>query len=79
MTFASTGNQSISVSCNNDLCHLAKSVTARIMSRLHKPGLIFNPGQHATGGYIFIVFTRSRVDDDLCQAGRVSNCQPGLT
>jgi hypothetical protein len=24
---------------------------------LHEPGLIFNPGQHATGGYFFILFT----------------------
>jgi hypothetical protein len=24
---------------------------------LREPGLIFNPGQHATGGYFFILFT----------------------
>jgi hypothetical protein len=24
---------------------------------LHEPGLNFNPGQHATGGYFFILFT----------------------
>ena len=67
--FFQTGNQPISVNCHSDLCYPAKSVTPRIMPRLHKPGLIFNPGQDATDGYIFIEFTRSRVDDDLCQAG----------
>jgi hypothetical protein len=36
---------------------------------LHEPGLIFSPGQHATGGYFFILFTWTRVDDTFCQPG----------
>jgi hypothetical protein len=32
---------------------------------LHEPGLIFNPGQHATGGYFFILFTWTRVDENM--------------
>ena len=37
--------------------------------RLHEPGLIFNPGQCATGGYFFILFTWTRVEGDSSQPG----------
>ncbi len=39
------------------------------LSRLHEPGLIFNPGQCATGGYFFILFTWTRVEGDSSQPG----------
>ena len=40
--------------------------------RLHEPGLIFNPGQCATGGYFFILFTWTRVEGESSGG----NCPP---
>ena len=45
------------------------SVTRLPRRRLHEPGLIFNPGQYATGGYFFILFKSTRVEGDSSQPG----------
>jgi hypothetical protein len=39
--------------------------------------IIFNPGQRATRGYFFIMFTRTRAESDSCQPGQQFSTRVG--
>ena len=57
--YSGTSDGMADTQSSEDLIKLLKTKTdlLRLRPPLHEPGLIFNPGQHATGGYFFILFT----------------------